>query len=142
MMLTDASAPHVVVDDRIEPPITTIYVCITCRRPGDPQDLPAPGATLAATTLHAAAGSDVAVRRVRCLANCKRGCSAALRRNGAWTYVFGDLDAKTDGEALVEGARLFARANDGLMPWRGRPDCLKRGLIARVPPINFTEDIE
>ncbi len=45
--------------------------------------------------------------------------------------------------ALVDGARLFARATDGVMPWRGRPDILKRGLIARVPPIDFVEeDIE
>ena len=28
---------------------------------------------------------------------------------------------------------------DGLMPWRGRPDALKRGLIARVPPFDFSE---
>ena len=44
--------------------------------------------------------------------------------------------------ALIEGARLLAGAPDGLMPWRGRPDPLKRGLIARVPPIDFQEDRE
>ena len=120
----------------------TIYVCITCRRPGDPEDTPRPGAALAAETLRAATGSGIAVKRVRCLANCKRGCSAALRRDGAWTYVFGDLDAATDGAALVAGAQLFSGATDGLMPWRGRPESLKRGLIARVPPIDFTEETE
>ena len=31
-------------------------------------------------------------------------------------------------------------ASDGLMPWRGRPEILKRGLIARVPPIDFIEE--
>ena len=121
---------------------TTIYVCVTCRRPGDADDAPRPGATLAAMTERAADGSDVTVRRVRCLANCKRGCSAAVRRDGAWTYVFGDLDAVSAGAALVEGAQLFAQSTDGLMPWRGRPEPLKRGLVARVPPIDFTEDTE
>jgi len=24
-----------------------------------------------------------------------------------------------------------------ILPWRGRPEPLKRGLIARVPPIDF-----
>ena len=38
-----------------------------------------------------------------------------------------------------EGARLLAGAADGIMPWRGRPEILKRGLIARVPPIDFFE---
>jgi predicted metal-binding protein len=42
---------------------------------------------------------------------------------------------------LVAGARLLAGAADGIMPWRGRPEPLKRGLIARVPPLNF-EDME
>jgi predicted metal-binding protein len=121
---------------------TTIYVCITCRRPGDPDDAPRQGVALAAMTEQAAGRGDVTVQRVRCLANCKRGCSAAVRREGAWTYVFGDLDPTSAGTALVEGARLFAHSNDGLMPWRGRPDALKRGLIARVPPIDFTEETE
>ena len=44
--------------------------------------------------------------------------------------------------ALVDGARLFASAADGLMPWRGRPDILKRGLIARVPPLDFIEETD
>ena len=42
-------------------------------------------------------------------------------------------------EALVQGAQLLAGSADGLMPWRGRPDALKRGLIARVPPFDFSE---
>ena len=42
-------------------------------------------------------------------------------------------------KALIEGAQLLARAEDGLLPWRGRPDILKRGLIARTPPLGFTE---
>jgi predicted metal-binding protein len=45
----------------------------------------------------------------------------------------------TCAEALVEGARMLARAADGILPWRGRPAPLKRGLIARVPPTNFEE---
>jgi predicted metal-binding protein len=83
---------------------------------------------------------------LRCLANCKRGCSAVLRRLDpalpTWTYVFGNLDPANDAEALVAGAKLFANSTDGLLPWRGRPDALKRGLIARVPPLNFSEQSE
>jgi predicted metal-binding protein len=119
---------------------TTIFVCITCRRADDPEDVPRPGATLARLTAQAAQGSGIPVKRVRCLANCTRGLSAAVRRHDAWTYVFGGLDADADGPALVEGARLLAGADDGLMPWRGRPAALKRGLIARVPPLDFIEE--
>lgn len=116
----------------------TIYVCITCRRPGEPESEPRPGAILAAATASAAEGSGVAVREVKCLANCTRGATAAVRCDDSWTYVFGGLDV-TCGPALVDGARLLAAADDGIMPWRGRPEPLKRGLIARVPPISFEE---
>jgi predicted metal-binding protein len=116
----------------------TIYVCITCRPVGEPDSELRPGAVLAAAVERAAAGTEVTVRPMRCLANCSRGPSAALRCNGSWTYVFGGLDPAFAG-ALVEGARLLARAADGILPWRGRPEPLKRGLIARVPPIGFEE---
>ena len=115
-----------------------IYVCVTCRHPGEPDSDPRPGEVLAAATAQAAEGSDVVVRTVRCWANCTRGLSGAVRCHGSWTYVFGGLDIGC-GAALVAGARLLAGAADGIMPWRGRPEPLKRGLIARVPPINFEE---
>lgn len=129
----------------------TVLVCITCRAPGDPEDMRAvdsaapnplrPGFILAEATAAAAANaSDISVQRVRCLANCSRGLSAAIRCDNAWTYIFGGLDASRDGPTLIAGARLLASAADGIMPWRGRPEPLKRGLIARVPPANFQEE--
>jgi predicted metal-binding protein len=118
--------------------VPVIYVCITCRPVGDPDSPARPGALLAAATAQAAVGTQVEVRPMRCLANCSRGPSAALRCNGSWTYVFGNLDV-TCAHALVEGARMLAGAADGILPWRGRPAPLKRGLIARVPPLDFHE---
>ena len=115
-----------------------IYVCVTCRRAGKPDAEPRPGALLADATEQAAAGTEVEVRRLRCLANCTRGPSAAMRCNGSWTYVFGGLDV-ANANALVAGAKLLAGASDGILPWRGRPEILKRTLIARVPPFDFVE---
>jgi predicted metal-binding protein len=116
----------------------TIYVCITCRGPDGIVRDPLPGELLAAATQAAARGSGVEVRAVRCLANCSRGPSAAMRANGSWTYIFGGLDASC-APALITGARMLATAADGILPWRGRPDVLKRGLIARIPPLGFEE---
>jgi predicted metal-binding protein len=133
--LTDIDA-----DDEIEAlASTTVYVCITCRRAGDPEDL-RPGLALALATAEAADGTGVAVKQVHCLANCDRALSAAIRCDGSWAYVFGRLEPDRDADALIEGARLLARAEDGVMPWSGRPEVLKRGLIARVPPIDFSEE--
>jgi predicted metal-binding protein len=119
-------------------PAPEIYVCITCRRVGEPETEPCPGALLAAAIERAASGTEVRVRRLRCLANCARGPSAAMRCNGSWTYIFGGLDEE-NAQALINGARLLATAADGILPWRGRPEILKRGLIARVPPLDFNE---
>jgi predicted metal-binding protein len=117
---------------------TTILVCITCRAGIDLDHRPIPGVVLAEATRRAAAGTGIAVLGVKCLANCNRGLSAAVRRNHAWTYVFGGLDLVGAPAALVEGARLFSHATDGVMPWRGRPEALKRGLVARTPPTDFS----
>ncbi len=125
----------------------TIMVCITCRGAGDltatPEaDAPRPGSILAeATALAAADMVDISVQRIRCLGNCGRGLSAAIRCDHKWTYVFGDLDPARDAPALIIGAQLLAQAPDGIMPWRGRPESLKRGLIARIPPAHFREEL-
>ena len=118
-------------------PTVTLFVCVTCRGGEEPSDQPRAGARLAATLADPPAG--IVVREVECLANCKRGPSCAMSRAGGWSYVFGGLDAAADGAALFEGARLLAGAADGLMPWRGRPEPLKRGMVARIPPLPPTE---
>jgi predicted metal-binding protein len=135
--VTSAEILNQSVDEAQGAGATVIYVCVTCRQPDDPEDDPRPGATLAAATARAAANTGIVVQPMRCLANCKRGCSAVMQRADAFSYVFGHLDPALDADALVEGARLLAQSQDGLMPWRGRPEALKRGLIARVPPLHF-----
>jgi predicted metal-binding protein len=136
----------------------TVMVCITCRDAADrlnaaTVDAEAPGAgtpgagmlragmiLAGATAFAACAVSGVSVQRIRCLGNCSRGPSAAIRCDNSWTYIFGGLEPDRDATALVLGAQLLAQATDGIMPWRGRPESLKRGLIARVPPANFREE--
>lgn len=116
----------------------TILVCSSCRDETGSDAHPRAGARLAEDARLAAKG-DIAVRSVECLGNCKRRLSAALIRDNAWSYVFGDLTIAS-GEDLVTGAKLFATSTDGLIPWRGRPDSLKRGLVARIPPLALIKE--
>jgi predicted metal-binding protein len=118
----------------------TVLVCSSCRREADPLDEPRPGSLLAADARAAAAGSGVVVRQVACLGNCKRGLTAAVFRTGCWAYVFGGLGTGS-GADLVAGARLFAESSDGFMPFRARPEALKRGLIARVPHPDILKEL-
>ncbi|UCI33980.1 DUF1636 family protein [Mesorhizobium sp. B4-1-4] len=117
----------------------TVIVCASCRDETGSDAHPRAGELLARDTRRAAASEHVRVRAVECLGNCKRRLSAAILRDGCWSYVFGDLTTGS-GADLVTGAKLFATSSDGLIPWRGRPDSLKRGLVARIPPLNLLKD--
>jgi predicted metal-binding protein len=118
----------------------TVLVCSSCRREDDPLDEPRPGSRLVGDAREAAAGTAVTVRQVACLGNCRRGLTAAIFRTGCWAYVFGGLSPGS-GADLVAGARLFARSDDGFMPWRDRPEALKRGLIARLPHPDILKEL-
>ena len=117
----------------------TVVVCATCRDESGSDAHPRAGTILAESTKLASEGQ-IRVTAVDCLGNCKRRLSAALLRDGCWSYVFGDLTAES-GPDLIAGAKLFAGSTDGLIPWRGRPDSLKRGLVARIPPRGILKDI-
>jgi predicted metal-binding protein len=118
----------------------TIVVCNSCRLQTDPEASPRPGVLLAADTIRAADGTGIAVKQVGCLGNCKRSLSAAILRAGCWSYVFGELRPDS-GEDLIAGAKLFAASEDGFMPFRARPESLKRGLVARIPTFENLKDL-
>jgi predicted metal-binding protein len=117
----------------------TIIVCASCRDETGSDGHPRAGELLADDTRRAAASENICIRSVECLGNCKRRLSAAILRDGCWSYVFGDL-TMTSGADLITGAKLFATSTDGLIPWRGRPNSLKRGLVARIPPLDMLKD--
>ena len=48
--------------------------------------------------------------------------------------MFGDLEIE-NARDLIDAALLMQSSQDGLMPWRGRPQCMKKGLVARIPPL-------
>lgn len=113
----------------------TLYVCTTCRDVDHVvgQEAPCAGARLYANLAAATAGDFVRLVPVECLSVCKRTCAVSFAAPGKWTYVYGDLPAETAAETILAGARLYAAAPDGLIPWKQRPDALKKGVVARVP---------
>lgn len=117
----------------------TVLVCTNCKgqTPATIEGEPLAGTRLADAIAAAADPAQIKVLSIRCLANCSRGPSVAITYAGHWSYIFGNINPDTDADAVLEGARLLATSTDGLMPWRGRPDCLKRGLIARLPSPDF-----
>ncbi len=118
------------------PPAATMHVCLTCRAEGADPDAPRAGAALHAALARALADEPgLRVVGVECLSNCRRACTVALSGPARWTYVYGDLSALDDVAAICDGARLYAEAPDGLVPWRERPERFRKGVIARIPPM-------
>ncbi len=117
----------------------TVVVCSSCRDETGSDTRPRAGEVLGDATRLAAQDTNINVRQIECLGNCKRRLSAAILRDGSWSYVFGDLTPDSAAD-LITGAKLFATSIDGILPWRGRPDSLKRGLVARIPPLDLLKD--
>jgi predicted metal-binding protein len=113
---------------------TILLVCTRCRAPGADPEAPRAGAALLAT-VRAAATGDVRVAGVACLSGCKRACAAALMAPGKVGYLFGDLPPDAGGAAdLLAVARAHAAREDGFLPRAARPERLRAGILARLPP--------
>jgi predicted metal-binding protein len=114
---------------------TTLYVCTTCKA-GEPvaEGDPRPGARLHAALEDAGAPAGVRIVGVECLSACNTGCAVSLAKPGAWAYVYGRLTLD-DVPAILEGARKYAAAPDGIVPWRDRPTVFRKQSIARIPPL-------
>ena len=118
--------------------MVTIFVCVSCRPPGE--DLSRPGATLAdelQARLAAGAEPSAVVKRVDCLAVCERPCTIALAGEDKWTYLIGDIDPQAHADDIVATARKIGAAASGIVPLRERPAFFRKGVIARVPPLTF-----
>ena len=124
----------------------SLSICTRCRQPGfvGPDDQ-RPGYVLA-KAIHArfsdsaAAQLGVSLRGVRCMSQCKRPCAVALSGASKYTLVFGDLDPGTDAEAILELARQYAQAPDGLVARADRPKPLRAGILGRIPPLGLDGD--
>lgn len=79
--------------------------------------------------------TSVQVRGVACLSSCSRACSVALQAPGKYTYLFGGLvpDAQT-AEHVLLCAGMHAAASNGDLPRSERPERLRSGIVARLPP--------
>ena len=111
-----------------------LMVCTTCRM-GLPMEEGAvrPGARLAAD-IAGRLPEGISLRETECLSNCSNGCTVALRGPGRWSYVYGNLQPD-QGDVVLDGAARYAATEDGLVPWRERPEHFRKNCIARIPPL-------
>jgi len=117
---------------------TVVSVCVTCKI--------ADGGTVVGPdmfeSVRAAIGpSDhVLVRPVQCLSVCKRPATVAVTSADGYTFLFGDLQTESGTAALVSFVKSYRKSDYGLVPWRERAEVLRKGMVARVPPIRWSPD--
>ncbi|MBH8578192.1 DUF1636 family protein [Nostocaceae cyanobacterium CENA369] len=75
------------------------------------------------------------IQEVECMSACNRSCVIAFAAQGKLTYLFGDLTPDGSASAVLECASKYYANSDGLLPWSERPEPLKKGILARIPPL-------
>jgi predicted metal-binding protein len=116
-----------------------LIVCTTCRAGRALADGEAPpGARLHAALagLIAATAAAVELREVACMANCERGCSAALAMPRKWIFFLGHLTPDHAADLLSYAAAYAAHATGTVMPSR-RPASLRDVVLGRLPHLEF-----
>ncbi|MBD2566814.1 DUF1636 family protein [Anabaena lutea] len=120
----------------------TLFVCTTCggkwqdgKRVGESK-----GEQLLQQLQELAQNSELhnqfCIQGVECMSACSHSCVIAFTAEGKSTYLFGDLPVDGSTSAILEGANLYYAKADGLLPWSERPEALKKGILAKIPPLN------
>ncbi len=117
------------------PAPTELLVCVRCRRGQElPEDARRPGQRLYDALRAAPLPAGVTLTPVACLQNCAQGCTVALRGGPRWAYVYGNVHEVSHPDVIRDGAARYHATDDGLIPWRARPEHFKRNCVARLPP--------
>ncbi|MCY4591854.1 MAG: DUF1636 family protein [Alphaproteobacteria bacterium] len=130
----------------------TLSICLRCRDAREDSNSGLElrgGRRLAQAVAHAfpdstAARRGIRLRGVNCKSNCKRSCAIAFSAPGRLTCLFGDLDPTLHaGDVLcVAAAYAEAEAEAGYLPRPARPEVLRAGILARIPPLGFAGDLD
>ncbi len=117
---------------------TTLHICVTCRLTARDNENRCAGQELynAVMLRLRAFTAPIDVRPVTCLANCERGCGAAISGEGKWSYLLGRLTPELASDLLVYATAYSMSSTGTVMPSR-RPASLSQIILGRVPPLEF-----
>ena len=84
--------------------------------------------------------SQFEIRPVSCMSACSHACAVAFSSEGKYSYLFGDLPSDVDNmpttaSAILSCAEIYCDRPDGMLAWKERPEPLKSGVLARIPPL-------
>jgi predicted metal-binding protein len=76
------------------------------------------------------------IQGVECMSACSHACVVAFQAEEKLTYLFGNLAVDDSASAILQCATQYYTKPDGLLPWSERPEALKRGILAKIPPLS------
>jgi predicted metal-binding protein len=116
-----------------------VSVCISCKA-ADSGAIVGPDMFDAVKAALGDGDTTVMVRPVQCLSVCKRPATVAVTSPDGYTFLFGDLQTDSGSAALLSFVQSYQRSDYGLVPWRERAEVLRKGMVARVPPLRWSPD--
>ena len=75
------------------------------------------------------------IQEVQCMSACSHSCTVSFAAPGKYTYLFGNLPVQDSAAAILDCATQYYVKPDGSLPWSERPEPLKKGILAKIPPI-------
>ncbi|NMG05699.1 FeS-binding protein [Brasilonema sp. UFV-L1] len=84
---------------------------------------------------------EFAIAPVECMSACNRSCVICFTAESKYTYLFGDLSPDLSVSAIadvLECASKYYTHQQGLLPWAERPELLKKGILAKIPPVSIS----
>jgi predicted metal-binding protein len=116
-----------------------VSVCVSCKT-ADTGAIVGPEMFDAVKAALGDGDAAVMVRPVQCLSVCKRPATVAVTSPDGYTFLFGDLQTDSGTAALVSFVQSYQKADYGLVPWRERAEVLRKGMVARVPPLRWSPE--
>jgi len=137
----DLSGEMLLVEPRPVPagPVV-VSVCISCKAADGSGAVVGPDMFDALNAAFGDGDAAIMVRPVQCLSVCKRPATVAVTSPDGYTFLFGDLQTDSGTAALVSFVKSYQKSDYGLVPWRERAEVLRKGMVARVPPMRWSPD--
>jgi predicted metal-binding protein len=129
--------PEIAGSQRPDGPVV-VSVCVTCKNTDG--EIVGPEMFAAVQAAFGADDAGVMVRPVQCLSVCKRPATVAVTSPDGYTFLFGDLQTGSGTAALTSFVASYRKSDYGLVPWRERAEVLRKGMLARVPPMRWSPD--
>ncbi|MDH6057630.1 DUF1636 domain-containing protein [Umezakia ovalisporum] len=82
--------------------------------------------------------TEFVIQPVQCMSACNRSCVVAFASPNKSTYLFGDISSDlstTELAGIFQCAGKYYAHPQGSLPWSERPQPLKKGILASIPPV-------